>query len=375
MPMKTMKSRQSGLSLVEIMVAVVIGMIGILIITQAYISSDNFNRATIGEGGAQTNGLIALYSIERDVRVSGYGIADSTALGCGEVYWFYSPNYSKNINAGSPLPRIQLAPIYITTNGAAPDSLTVMAAGDSERMVPTSVKTFVKGSSALTPDSKIGFAIGDRILLVKNGAGCTLAQVTAVTDVITDPNNKLLQLNPGTPLNPTAWGSFPTDYVLGDLVFNLGANPTIRTYSISSDKLVANDILVGAAGTAPVELMDGIVDLRAQYGKDNGVNNGTVNSVAYAPNDGQVDQFSNVAPVNSSEWQQVISMRLAVLARVGTFEKPDAAGVCQTTTAQPTWSGGTFTAVDISPASENRCYRYRVFESIIPLRNMIWRGS
>ena len=79
-----MKSRQAGLSLVEIMVASVIGMIGILIITQAYISSDNFNRATIGEGGAQTNGLIALYSIERDVRVSGYGIADSTSLGCGD---------------------------------------------------------------------------------------------------------------------------------------------------------------------------------------------------------------------------------------------------------------------------------------------------
>ena len=58
-----MRIRQRGMSLVEVMVAVVIGLIGILVITQAYINSDNFNRATLGEGGAQMNGLVALYSI------------------------------------------------------------------------------------------------------------------------------------------------------------------------------------------------------------------------------------------------------------------------------------------------------------------------
>ena len=370
-----MKSRQTGFSLVEIMVAVVIGMMGILIITQAYISSDNFNRATIGEGGAQTNGLIALYSIERDVRTSGYGIADSTALGCGEIFWYYAPNYSQNITAGSTLPRIRLAPIYITTNGAAPDALTVMYAADNERMVPTTVKTFTAATSRVTVDSKIGFSVNDRILLVRAGAGCTLTQVTAVTDAITDPNNKDLQLNPGTPLNPVAWGAFPTTYAIGDLVFNLGANPVIRTYSIANGRLVLNDTLQQAAGVAGIELIDGIVDLRAQYGMDNGVDNGTVSSTTFAPSDGRVDQFSNTAPVNSAQWQQVLSMRLGVLARIGTFEKPDAAGECQTTTAQPTWSGGTFGAVDVTAASQDRCYRYRVFETIIPLRNMIWRGS
>jgi type IV pilus assembly protein PilW len=367
-----MKSRQTGLSLVEIMVAVVIGMIGILIITQAYISSDNFNRATIGEGGAQTNGLIALYSIERDVRTSGYGIADSTALGCGEIYWYYNPNYSKNITSGSPLSRIRLAPIYITTNGAAPDDLSVMYATDSERMVPTTVKTFTAASSLVELDSKTGFAVNDLILLAKSSGGCTLAKVTSVE---ADPSKKL-QLNPGTPHNPTAWGSFPTSYAIGDLVFNLGATPVVRTYSISSGKLVVSDALQQAAGAAAVQLMDGIVDLRAQYGKDNGTDNGTVSSSTYAPSDGQVDQFSNSAPANSAEWQQVISMRLGVLARIGTYEKPDpATGFCMTTTAQPTWSGGTFTAVSVASSSADRCYRYRVFETIIPLRNMIWRGS
>ena len=41
-----LRSRQAGLSLVEVMVAVLIGLIGILIITQAYITGDRFNRST-----------------------------------------------------------------------------------------------------------------------------------------------------------------------------------------------------------------------------------------------------------------------------------------------------------------------------------------
>ena len=78
-----MRLRQLGMSLIEIMVAVAIGLIGILIITQAYIMSDNFNRATLGEGGAQTNGLLALYSLEKDARII---IPQMTVhrLGCDE---------------------------------------------------------------------------------------------------------------------------------------------------------------------------------------------------------------------------------------------------------------------------------------------------
>ena len=46
--MANIRARQAGMSLVEIMVAVVLGLIGVLIITQAYISSDAFNRSTLG---------------------------------------------------------------------------------------------------------------------------------------------------------------------------------------------------------------------------------------------------------------------------------------------------------------------------------------
>lgn len=371
-----MRTRQSGMSLIEVLVAVAIGMIGIVIITQAYLTGDRFNRSTLGESGAQTNGLIGLYTIERDVRNAGYGIADSGALGCGEIYWYFDPNYSSNINPGSTLPKISLAPVLIGTDTTAPftspDAITVMFATGENRMLPGTIKGFVPSSSEVTVDTVAGFDVDDLVLLI-NGTGCTMGKVTHV-----QPGPVKLQLNPGVsaPYNPPAWGMFPTTYGTGDLIINLG-NPVVRTYSVADGKLKVADALFQTGAVTPVDLMDGIVDLRAQYGKDNGIDNGTVSAPFYTPNDARIDQFSTTTPANSAEWQQVLSVRVGILARIGTYERPSTAGGnCDATTTAPSWSGGTFSAVDIATVtSQDRCYRYRVFETTIPLRNMVWRAT
>ena len=355
-----MRSRhlQAGLSLVEVMVAVLIGLIGILIITQAYITGDRFNRSTLGEGGAQTNGLIALYSVERDVRLSGYGIANSAALGCGEIHWYYDPDYSGS--AGGTLPDIKLAPILITVTAGQADQITVMYGADAERMMPSSITAFNASSSEVTVDGTAGFKENDLVLLVGTG-GCTLGKITQV-----QPGPQKLQLNPGVsaPQNPPAWGSFPTTYASGDMIMNLG-NPIVRTYSIASNKLRVTEGLLQSGANTPQELVDGIMDMRAQYGKD-------------TTGDGVVDTWNNTEPLNSTEWTQVLALRMAVLARIGNFERPSVSGGnCDATTAAnaPTWSGGAFGEIDVATVtSEDRCYRYRVFETTIPIRNMIWRS-
>ena len=358
-----MRTRELGMSLVEIMVAVVIGMIGILIITQAYITSDNFNRSTLGEGGAQTNGLVALYTVELDVRMAGYGIASSGALGCGNIYWYYEPNYSSNIGGGS-LPNLALAPVLITTDTTAPftdpDQITIMYATEADRMLPTSISAFNAKSSEVTVDGTFGFQDGDLVLFVGSG-GCTMGKITQVQG----PAQKL-QLNPGAsaPYNPPAWGSFPATYANGDSILNLG-NPIVRTYSIVNRKLRVTDALLQAAGNAPIDLVDGIIDLRAQYGKD-------------TDNDNVIDTWDQTTPTTSAAWGGVLAVRMGMLARIGNFEKPTSGTDCDATLPAnaPAWVGGSFPAIDLATTtSEDRCYRYRVFQTTIPLRNMIWRGS
>lgn len=358
------RRKQCGMSLVEVLVAVAIGMIGILVITQAYIATDNFNRSTLGEGSAQTNGTIALFTVERDLRVAGYGMSNAAAFGCGKVNWYYDPNYSANL--GGTLPDITLAPVYITVTPGQPDQITTMYS-TSSRVVPgTLSKTMPSASSELDVDGTYGFNVQDIVVLVNQTAPvtCTMAQVTQV-----QPSAAKLQHNPGinAPYNPPSTGLFPA-YKQKDLVFDLG-NPKIRNYSIVNGRLQVADALLLAAGVAPYDVAEGVVDLRAEYGKDNGVNNGTVSNATYAPNDGIVDGFDNVAPASGAEWQQVLAVRVAVLARVGVYEKPTG-GACAATTVAPAWADGTrsFTVPEGLPS----CYRYRVFETVVPLRNMIW---
>ena len=361
--MANIRARQAGMSLVEIMVAVVLGLIGVLIITQAYISSDAFNRSTLGEGGAQTNGLLALYTIERDARMAGYGITSSGALSCGQIYWYYDPNYSANTPGwtGNPaaLPSITLAPIVITSTAGQPDSIQVMYSSTGEMMVPTSISAFNASSSEVTVNGTTGFSAGDLVLLV-NGTGCTMSKITQV-----QPGPSKLQLNPwvSAPYNPPAWGAFPTTYSSGDTLLDLG-NPIVRIYSISNfatnqtPTLQLVDTLLSAGGTAPTDLVEGIVDLKAQYGRDTGADN-------------VIDTWDNTAP---ADWMKVLAVRIAVLARIGNYEKPTTGTTCDATTTMPTWSGSS-THAFVIPEGLPSCYRYRVFETTIPLRNVIWSAT
>jgi type IV pilus assembly protein PilW len=351
-----MRKTELGMSLVEVMVAVMIGMIGILIIMQAYLTSDNFNRSTLGEGGAQTNGAVALFTVERDVRQAGYGINSSSLFACNDIYWYYDPKYSSNIDPGSGLPKIKLAPVYID-NTVEPHKITVMYATSPEMAVPSKLKDFNSKSSESTVSGTLGFYPNDLVLFV-NATGCTLAKVTQV-----QPGPSKIQFNPGVsaPYNPPAWGSFPTTYGTDDLVVNLG-NPMVRTYAIVNNGLQVTDALLQAAGATALDLVDGIVDMRAQYGKDNGAGGGTAN-------DGVVDEYTNDQPATAADWTQVKSVRLALLSRIGTYEKPEG-GACTATTAAPKWANNTLSFT--LPEGVPSCYRYRVFETIVPLRNLIW---
>ena len=150
-----------------------------------------------------------------------------------------------------------------------------------------------------------------------------------------------------------------------------GSPPVWRTFSIANNKLVATEVLPPQGGAGGQALVDDIVDLQALYGKDDGDND--INRT--------VDVYDGITPTTAAGWQQVLAVRIAVLARSQNYEQPNAAGVCQATTIanQPMWgrtaaapAGTVFPTLQAAGALPS-CYKYRVFETIVPLRNMIWR--
>ena len=78
-----------------------------------------------------------------------------------------------------------------------------------------------------------------------------------------------------------------------------------------------------------------------------------------------------------------------VTARSSIKEKADATGKCDYITADPTkpdkvtdWIGNAYVSIDVSqnltgvaetPPEQWKCYRYKLFQTTVPLRNMIWR--
>ena len=137
-------------------------------------------------------------------------------------------------------------------------------------------------------------------------------------------------------------------------------------------KLANNQLTVVASlqSTAQQVVADNIVQLKAQYGKDNGVNNGTVLTGPYVAGDGVVDSYDTVTPATAAAWNQLLTIRIGLVARSAQPEKPSGPGpACDTTTTQPSWSGGNF---NLSANANWMCYRYKVFETVIPVKNILW---
>jgi prepilin-type N-terminal cleavage/methylation domain-containing protein len=78
----SLRKRDLGFSLVELLVATAITLISLLIIVQVFSVYDGWKRTTTGTAQSQENGLLAAFSIERDLRSAGFGMV---GLGCPTI--------------------------------------------------------------------------------------------------------------------------------------------------------------------------------------------------------------------------------------------------------------------------------------------------
>src|SRR5258707_12885155 len=94
--MSALRSRRTaqGMSMVELMVAMAIALIGVIIIFQVFEVSEGIRRTTTSGGDAQQNGAIGLYVIENDLRNAGMAFNDTPYPGCNAsaVDSFRAPN-------------------------------------------------------------------------------------------------------------------------------------------------------------------------------------------------------------------------------------------------------------------------------------------
>lgn len=331
--------RQAGVSLIEIMVALVIGLLTTLVVMQSFIFFEAQKRTTTGGTDAQTNGAIALYTIARDLQMAGYSLlpAENSPLEC------------------NPLPSIagvDISPVIITDGGAAAgasDTIAIRYGGSAMAGVPSVINAIV--GTLATVDNNMGCAVGDVALLI-NGATCNITKVTAVSAV--------------SPYTVT-------------LLSATGAAGGVSLSCLGTWQQFSYDVTAGNLRVNAVDRVAGIVNIQAQYGISASANSNVVTQWV----DATAATGWNTPTVANRN--RIKAVRVAVVARSGVYEKDIVSAACSSeTAASPTgvcaWDATSAAPITASPAPKVDLsndpdwahYRYKVFETIIPLRNTIW---
>lgn len=349
------------------MVGMVIAMMTVLSMTQVFALFEGNKRTTTSGADAQDNGVAALATIERDVRMAGYGLVNSTVLGsggCNEIQWFYN---------GATQSPISAAPVTIIDGGGGlSDTLTATYGNGMAGLSPATLTANMPQPSAeLDVDLAAAFNVNDLFVVAQNGV-CVMMQATTIQ---VTPGK--IQHNPGgsAPYNPSSAqipASWPA-YTQGAQVFDLG-QITSRSYSSASANLQFAEV----PGLTATPLVSNIVNIQAQYGlaaTGSNVVNCWVNATGAGTNACDGNDWSSTATatnMTAANAARIKAIRIAVVARSNLPEKPSVTGgACDATTQAPTsWSGGP--TIDLSADPNWRCYRYKVFQTIVPLRNVIW---
>ncbi len=373
-PRFTPANHNKGFSLVEIMIGLVIGLIATLVIVNVFSVFEQQKRATTGNSDAQTNGAIALYNIQREAQLAGFGLPvyDNSLrpYNCGtenDATAVLITRYDHDNNAGTP--QIGLSPIVITDGGLNGSDTIGIRYGDTSSGGISVGANFGPNNTANIA-TNLGCRVGETALIISNDAvspRCEMRRITIVPNPPPAPALQQIVFTPNTTITTA-----------GTQLACIGAWNEYRYAVNANNELTRSGAIVAGVPTVnPVPVVADIVSLQAQYG------------VSAVPNSNIVTQWVNAtdewANINNAAMRNRIkAIRVAVVARNGLIEPAAVTAACSSLTApNPTglcaWAGNPNSpapSINLAATDANWArYRYRVYESIIPLRNVIFAGT
>jgi len=330
----------AGLSMIEILVGIVVGMLAIVIVMQVLKVSEGARRTTTGGADAQTTGAIALSLLQQDIQQAGNGFMDQNTLGCNVT-----------IDNGRVINNIG----HVTINhpnipaGDAGSETLLIVFGDPSGMHLGNRITGQPTANQYAVEAPQGFRLGE--------------QVIAAPEFRTDPCNLAMASvtnSPATSATPVGVSAGLASASRGFL-FNMGMNPVVRAYAVRAGQLTTCSFrthdCTSTSAAAWQPMAESIVAMRALYERDTS-----------APPDDVPDVMDATTPTTAQGWRDVRGIRLVVVARSGQLEKEDVTDVAGGEAA-PTWSAAASAAISV-PGSNWKRFRYRTFEATVALPNV-----
>jgi type IV pilus assembly protein PilW len=414
---------QSGFTIVELMVGLVIGLIASLVIMQTFSSFEGNKRSTTGISDAQTSGSIGLYMLQRELQFAGYGIplvsgtmpaitvspdqrkyedysnktqaeldalqaaakaayvaklaADQVTVQAGEVYSALkcspAPTLNLDLDNNPATPDVLnvdiITPVKIVdgaTNGTGSDSVEIHYNSTGRGAMPTSISS-VSGADYVAVKNNMGCRENDIVLVTKNSnSGDTACVATKVTSKNSPVDKNQLRQTAATADSPIAiYVTSNAGMVAGNKLACLG-NHVVTTFDVIDNQLRKN--------TVPV--LNEIVSLQAQYGISPTANSEIVDSTdAGSWVDATGATWSNPTVANRN---RIKAVRIVLIARNNLLEKEVVSQACNGGAVGPAevciWKdtpGEQDPDLAVMLGADWDRYRYRVYELVVPLRNML----
>ena len=386
------RASQRGMTLVELLVAMVIGLGVTLAVSTLLVAGENHKRTTTSTNDAEQTGAFAFYALDRALRGAGSAIAESAfptdvgVLGC-------------RLNAGAFLPRaaafpapfataflggapstLRVAPLLIgkgQSDNTASDVLVVMGGSGAAGGVSRAING-TGGSTSLVLESTVGFSQYDLALVSQSGTtDCLLEEVSSTSSppALTLSNSAPYPYyTAGATTTLTTLASSTSSYVtpLGNAqannvqfqLFGVGTNDTLYSYD-----LLQNQLKVGGTGADTSQaIADGVVQMNAIYGIEGTATPGVIGTWA---GPGDVGYDINTVMITPATMETIIAVRVALVVRGEYYDKNPVSPTSLVIFNGYTNGAGTSLSQTIALNSTAQHYRYRVFEFTVPLRNML----
>lgn len=381
-PAMQSRNPENGFSLIELLVGMTISMIMFLVISYVFVNFEQQKRITTVSSDAQSSGLMAMLELEQAARSAGAGIVSEDSFSClpASTKSYYYKAAPPTTTAPVPGYGQFFAPVVITNGaGNVSDTLELRVGVPVANSAPTQLaEQLPKSSTEMKVRRGTGFPVGSVLLLV-NGNECAVFEVTSIPDA-QQPNRMSIAPGAGSTWNPTAaykvanaWPDFPKEetyvYAPGTITF--------RTYTVNaSGQLQVVSAAAGAASTTEV-LVGDVVRFHAQYGIASGpAADGIQNWVE--PVTGGVNGDWAPADLDANKVKRIRAIRLAIVVRAPKLEAANVTNTCTNNAgvnngpcAWEDTAADKAPLIDLSADANWRKYRYRVFQTIIPIRNTI----
>jgi type IV pilus assembly protein PilW len=346
------------------MVGVVIGMIAVLVIYQVFAAAEGIKRNTTSAGDAQQNGLLASFMLGVELSNASNGVAMS---------WQKLQSCPTTASAATTLRPI---PILITDGGGPtiPDKFVVNYSISNIAIAPAPFKAASGSNAPYIVHAPIGFRVGDIVVAISPGAPgtgtCAISSVTAVSaPTAAGPPPDGDQIAGQVTISHT---NAPFAFSDSSFLLNMGAPSNVQRvrYDIDTNGVLHSTSLWDAVGApvsqAPNPLASNIVNMKLLYGIDN--NGDGILDAWVAPTGPWSD--ASVLAADAPTLRKIKAVRLGVIVRGEQWDRdaPDKTVTLFDDSGIP--FSQAFPRFD--PGSGTGNYRYRSYETIIPMRNPVW---